>query len=74
MIRRLVLFLVRKKLGLKKYEHFKFANQQSETTYYAFDDTCIWKIVLADHGIEYFQPSNVSLNYLLSTECEVVKL
>ena len=34
-MKRLIIFLVRKKLGLKKGEHFRFANQASRyNTYY----------------------------------------
>lgn len=75
MIRRLVLFLVRKKLGLKKFERFRFANQASKTNWYYFGDHYIWKVWSFDgYAINHTVQSNVSLNYLLSDQCKVVKV
>lgn len=75
MIKRLVLFLVRKKLGLKKFERFRFANQKSKTNWYFFGDYYIWKVVSYDGcAINRAAQSSVSLNYLLSGECKVVKV
>ena len=72
MIRRLVLYLVRKKLGLKLYEDFKFENQKSYTEYY-FTKKKLVKVVLTPENM-YEEPSSVSLNFLLSDECKIVKL
>lgn len=77
MIKCLVLFLVRRKLGLQKYESFRFANQKSERNFYWIGGTTIWKAVIGPRHCLDFQhvvKSNVSLNYLLSDECEVVKV
>lgn len=67
-----IITLIRKRLGLKRGEYFKFANQKSETNMYYFTRTNVMKVV---HGkkrvFEY--PSSVSLNHLLSDECEIVK-
>lgn len=64
-MKRLIIFLVRKKLGLKKYEQFQFANQKSDAVYY-FSDGEIVKLRRGES-----RPSSVSLNYLLSDECEI---
>lgn len=72
MIRRLVLYLVRKKLGLKLYEDFKFENQKSYTEYY-FTKKKLVKVVLTPENM-HEEPSSVSLNFLLSDECKIVKL
>lgn len=69
---RLIIFLIRRKLGLKKGEHFQFANQKSETNRYYFTSTKIMKAVRGKKTVlEY--PSSVSLNHLLSDECEIIK-
>ena len=67
-MKKLIIFLVRKKLGLKKYEQFQFANQKSNAVYYFTDDQVV-KVWRSDAG-----PSSVSLNYLLSDECEIVRV
>lgn len=67
---RLIVFLIRKKLGLKKYEHFRFTNQKDKKNYYYFTRTKIMKNV---DGL-YNRQSNVSLNYLLSSECKLEKV
>lgn len=72
MIRKLVIFLVRKKLGLKLYEDFKFENQKSNTEYY-FTKKKIVKVIMTP-GEMREEPSSVSLNFLLSDECKIVKL
>ena len=73
MIKRLILFLVRRKLGLKKYEDFRFANQKHPYNYYFVDGDGIWKCEPDINTVRY-RLSNVSLNYLLSDQCEVVKV
>lgn len=71
MIKRFVIFLVRKKLGLKKGEFFRFSNQKSDAIYY-FKDDCITKVDLFYGKDERL--SSVSLNWLLSDECEIQKV
>lgn len=68
MLKKLVLFLVRKKLGLKKYESFCFTNQKSKAQYYFADD----RIVKVFHGAH--MDSGVSLNWLLDERCEIKKV
>ena len=70
-MRKLIIFLIRKRLGLKKYEHFKFANQaQNNSNVYYFADE---KLVKITHGV-WYEPSGCSLNWLLDSECKIIKL
>ena len=68
MMKRLVIFLIRRKLGLKLYQTFQFKNQRSEDDFYFFSPTEIWK-----HEGAVVKHSSVSLNWLLSDECEIEK-
>jgi hypothetical protein len=70
MIKKLVLFLIRKKLKLKELESFQFANQKSLYDYYYFDDCGLVKF---ESVYNKFVPAGVSLNWLLNDECEIVK-
>lgn len=67
-LKRLVIFLVRKRLGLKKYEHFQFDNQKSDATYF-FSDA----VVMKDTG-NTVRLSTVSLNWLLNDDCRIIKV
>jgi hypothetical protein len=71
MLNRLIYFLVRKKLGVKKGEHFQFAGQKGNTTYY-FKDAYLVKVKHRDEG-DIERPSNVSLNWLLDDRCVILK-
>ena len=65
-MKRLIVFLVRRRLGLKKYERFKFINQKSDAWYY-FTDTSLMKV----DGVLLIE-SNVSLNWLLNDDCIII--
>lgn len=67
-IKRLIIFLVRRRLGLKKYEKFQFTNQKSNAVYFFTSEGVIksWR------GVYTF--SGVSLNWLLDDDCEIRKL
>ena len=67
-MKRLIIFLICKRLGLKKNELFRFVNQCEQSVYY-FTETCLMKV-------KYGQAmrSGVSLNWLLDNECEVKKV
>ena len=65
--KRLIIFLIRTRLGLKKYEHFQFDNQKSDATYF-FSDA----VVMKDTGTK-IRPSGVSLNWLLNDNCKITK-
>lgn len=84
-MKRLIIFLIRKRLGLKKYERFTFDNQKSKFDEYYFTDTqlikfepgghkrlddIIWEI---EQGVNHYKPSNCSLNWLLNDDCKITK-
>lgn len=64
-MKRLVLYLIRKRLGVKKYESFRFEGQKSNAVYYFTEAGVMknWRGVI--------EPSNVSINWLLNDECKV---
>ena len=64
-MKRLIIFLIRKKLGLKKYEHFQFANQKSNATYFFTEDA----VMKSWYG--NIEKSRVSLNWILDDDCEI---
>lgn len=69
---RLILFLIRLKLGVKKYEQFTFTNQKEKNCHYYFDNWRLTKVI--DKGTYIsVRDSRVSLNWLLSPECKVNK-
>lgn len=67
-MRRIVMYLLRKKLGLKKNQRFQFAEQKSDAVYYISDS----------HVMKYYHGrtslSNVSVNWLLSDECDIIPM
>lgn len=67
-MRRFVIFLIRKKLGLKKYEKFKFVGQKSNAVYY-FTESNVMKFW---HGQTVL--SGVSVNWLLDNECKIERV
>ena len=69
MRKRLAIFLIRRHLGLKKYQKFRFANQSSPTDFYYFTSNCIFK-----RHASTVERSSVSLNWLLDDNCEIIKL
>lgn len=76
-MRKIIIFLLRKHFGLKKYEYFRFTNQKSKDVYY-FSSICLIKVEHGARRIEEvaqaFTQSSVSLNWILSPECEIQKL
>lgn len=67
MLNRLIIFLIRRKLGVKKYQLFRFTNQKTNDIYY-FSDRQLIKFV---GDFEDIQRSGVSLNWLLDKDCEI---
>lgn len=67
-MRRFIIFLIRKRLKLKKYEEFQFANQKTQAVYY-FTEINVMK---KDDGMTI--PSSVSLNWLLDKDCEIERV
>ena len=70
MIKRLIVFLIRRRLRLKKYQPFQFKNQKTENVYYFTEDRLI-KIPEDKRTVSRAEKSLVSLNWLVSDECEV---
>ena len=66
-LKRLIIFLVRKKIGVKKRCRFQFDNQKSTTEYYWFSNTKFMK--KCSDGTE--EEAHVSLNWLLDDNCKV---
>ena len=67
LIKRLILFLVRARLGLKKCEPFQFVGQKSNAVYY-FGSNGIMKLYRGR-----ITKSSVSLSWLLDDGCEIKK-
>lgn len=86
-MRRLIMFLIRRKLGVKKFEYFMFANQKSDDIYY-IDSLNLMKISSHDtHGKKSYRDhplyegrhakysrSSASFNWIMSDECKVLYL
>lgn len=73
-MRRIIIFLIRKKLGLKKMEGFQFANQKSAHNYYYFNDYSLVKVHVSN-GVGFLhRPSSCSLNWLLDKNCKITKM
>lgn len=66
-MKRLIIFLVRKHMGLKLREPFQFVNQKTNAVYYFAEDA----VMKAWRG--NVEKSNVSLNWLLDEGCEIKK-
>ena len=67
-MRKFVMFLIRKKLGLRKYEMFKFVGQKSDAVYY-FTESNVMKRWRGQTTL-----SGVSVNWLLDNECIVERV
>ena len=67
-MRKIVIFLIRKKLGLKKYEKFQFVGQKTSAVYY-FTETNLMK-----YWRNQTMLSGVSLNWLLDNECKIERV
>lgn len=67
-MKKFVVFIIRKRLGLKVNERFQFANQNSHAVYW-FTKEGVMK--QDKYGT---RPSGVSLNWLLDDNCVVVPL
>lgn len=76
MLNKLIIFLIRRKLGLKKFERFQFENQKSKIDFYYFNDVGLIKMkpYKGYEGSWYeVEQSGVSLNWLLNPECKIRK-
>lgn len=64
-MKRIIIFLIRKRLGLHNGDVFIFDNQKSNNIYF-FEKDCLRKM---ERGT--FMPAGVSLNWLLDSECKI---
>lgn len=67
-LRRFVIFLIRKRLGLNKYEKFQFVGQKSDAVYWFTE----YKVMKCWHG--YPVESGVSVNWLLHKDCKIKRV
>ena len=66
-MKKLILFLIRKRLHLKKYELFTFDGQKSKTQYYFTGKELVKVYVNSGKN----DRSNVSLNWILDDDCKI---
>ena len=66
-----ILKLIMKQLGVKKGEHFQFADQREEFIEYYFTDEAMMRV---DTETEEVKESRTTLNYLLSDNCKIVRV
>lgn len=74
MLKRLIIYLVRKKLKLKKMERFKFTNQKNPSDRYFFGDDAVYKRYYTLYWGWVTKKSSVSLNWLLDDECDIERV
>ena len=75
MLQLFILFLIRKRLGLKKFESFQYENQKDKEVWYFMGSTEIFKVYPdpeSELGSSVVR-SNVSLNWLLDDRCKIIK-
>ena len=70
-MKRLIIFLVRRRLGLKKEQEFRFTNQKTKAIYYFTNEG----LIKTEHYLsgDITCQSGVSLNWLLNDKCKIVK-
>lgn len=74
-MQRLILFLIRKRLGLRKGEFFRFTNQKNKSDWYYFTSEKLMKNTVQDSYAGYIdRESSVKLNWILSPKCKVEKV
>lgn len=73
-MQKLIIFLIRRRLGLRKYQYFRFKNQKSKDIYYFTQEYLIKQIVKNNRTEKHGTLSGASLNWLLNPECKVAKL
>ncbi len=67
-MKRIILFLIRRKLGVKKCELFYFKNQKSYLDRYYISSKEIIKISAIRNHDYFVKRSNISVNWILSGE------
>lgn len=71
---KLILLMVRLKLGLKKYEKFQFCNQKNKKNFYYISGSQIHRVEVKGKSNYVDGKSNVSLNWLIDNDCKIVRL
>lgn len=66
-----ILKLIMKQLGVKKGEHFQFADQREEFVEYYFTNEAMIRI---DTETGETKESRTTLNYLLSDNCKIIRV
>ena len=69
-MKRIIIFLIRKKLGLKKERPFIFSNQRLKAEYYYFTEDKVMKRNIRGE----IEESTVSINWLLDDKCVIEKI
>ena len=72
-MKRLILFLIRRRFGLRRYQLFNFTNQTSNDQYFFTDEGLFKRYYTYPWGWHTVK-SSVSLNWLLDKECKINKL
>lgn len=73
-MKRIIIFLIRKRLGLKKDQRFTFDNQKSVYDEYYFTDKELMKFEPGNKNGNCYKPSSCSLNWLLDDACKITKV
>lgn len=66
-----ILKLIMKKLGVKDQEHFQFADQREEFIEYFFTYEALMRYNPETNEVK---ESRITLNYLLSDDCKIVRV
>lgn len=75
MLTKLIILLIRLKLGVKKFEKFAFENQRSKYDLYYFTKHSLMKLEYDNRGRLYqTRYANVSLMWLLDDDCKIKKV
>lgn len=69
-MKKLIIFLIRRRLHLRKNQKFRFCNQKTDNIYYFTSDRLI-KIPEDSGKVPRREKSLVSLNWLLDDDCEI---
>ena len=69
-MKKLIIFLIRTRLGLKKGERFRFTNQKTKDIYF-FNDTELMKF---SNTTKWYVKSGASLNWLLDDNCRIERV
>jgi hypothetical protein len=69
-MKRFIIFLIRRRLHLRKNQKFRFCNQKTDNVYY-FTSSRLVKVTETSGRISRHEKSLVSLNWLLDDGCEI---